>query len=226
MDTETASFSLDTILCARCDFPIGDLACPRCSRTLRRRTVPPGASSPQPGTELDRALVWLEDRLALRATRLALDIEGVLGRSGRTVLSVELGGQLHPLLIDNESTPDDRAARVAWVRRASQRRKLAAPVVRERYRLGDRESSPDVDSFGMLLHARLARAQLMLPGFERRSVAVEDEGATVRCLVELANAPSGRVVTVELAAVPADHGHTLAQVCAWVDALSKGWSGE
>lgn len=232
MNLDTTLLALDVALCARCEYPTGDLACPRCVAALRRPSRAPrpslavraGSTRRRLGNvaaELQHALETVEARVGAPATRLVLAMEGTVGGVGRMQVTVEIQGRSEVLLIDNETLVDDRDERIAWARRTTRRRHLAPLVLSERYRLGDRLSTPDVEALGMLLHARLARAQLALAQAEaktflRRSIRLEDEGGVVRCLGEFSEHHGMRYVVVELAVVPADDAHALGALCAWV----------
>ncbi len=224
--------------CARCDHPItpgADLACPRCSRALGRRSLPPASissiappslrSGSRTAAELDRALARVEAEHGL-VTRIVVEVEGTLGRDldVRVSAGVLDRRELEPLVVDHDSSLRERDERIAWARRLTSRRELAPLTVRERYRLGDRLSSGGA-GWSMLLLARLARAQLAFAQaeghrFHPRSVQIEDEGGVVRCLAELADDAGLRFVVVELATVPADDSTALAELCRFVDGFA------
>lgn len=206
--------------CSQCDEPcVGDdIVCSSCSERRLRAVEDADAESSVRrtlgGHGLDAALATVERRSGEKVRSFELEIHAVLGGAGRLVVRAQLAadGPRTPiedvwegpelLVEESDVGPDERAARLEWVRRISAERRLDPPRIVERYRL---EASPTsrrltVDSVPLLLAARLKSATLFLEGFELAGVSVERAGPLAACVARFRH-PLGRELTVELLAV-------------------------
>ena len=164
-------------VCARCGEPCEaeDLVCNRCSETRIRATLP--AEGLPPSVEegsLDDKLARIEERTGERAHHVVASIEGTLGGSVTVHISVV------PAPMGPETPAEDvwsdpvevttlecgssevAAARMNWIDRVTQERKLAAPEISRRFRVGTRGYRGEPEAVGMLLDARLHMARRAL----------------------------------------------------------------
>jgi hypothetical protein len=188
-------------VCARCGEPCeaDDLVCNRCSETRIRATLP--AEGLPPSVEegsLDDKLARIEERTGERAHHVVASIEGTLGGNVTVHISIV------PAPMGPETPAEDvwsdpvevttlecgssevAAARMNWIDRITQERKLAAPEISRRFRVGTRGYRGEPDAVGMLLDARLHMA--------RR--ALEDGTETVErvCALEVDSRGTLRVI--------------------------------
>jgi len=203
-------------LCSRCQQPCDpqELACLTC--TGNERQASPVPDEPLSGLHAIPAQHPFDDELAQAeasvgelARQLMVEIDALLGAEGTLRLTVQTAA-------DGPFTPpedvwtepqivvlcvgvgaDERAARIAWVKRVSAERGLLAPRIEERYRLGGHDFAGDLDAIPLLLSARLRRAELFLEGFALSGCAIEKGDTFVRCVASFTH-PRGRLLNIEL----------------------------
>jgi len=190
-------------VCARCGEPCeaDDLVCNRCSETRIRATLP--AEGLPPSVEegsLDDKLARIEEKTGERAHHVVASIEGTLGGNVTVHISVV------PAPMGPETPAEDvwsdpvevttlecgssevAAARMNWIDRITQERKLAAPEISRRFRVGTRGYRGEPDAVGMLLDARLHMARRALEDstetVERACTLEVDERGTLRVLAD------------------------------------------
>ncbi|HEX4511973.1 MAG TPA: hypothetical protein VH054_00510 [Polyangiaceae bacterium] len=194
-------------VCARCGEPCeaDDLVCNRCSETRIRATLP--AEGLPPSVEegsLDDKLARIEERTGERAHHVVASIEGTLGGNVTVHISIV------PAPMGPETPAEDvwsdpvevttlecgssevAAARMNWIDRITQERKLAAPEISRRFRVGTRGYRGEPDAVGMLLDARLHMARRALE--PRGSGAPLDGSETVEraCTLEVDTSSSSQ----------------------------------
>ncbi len=190
-------------VCARCGEPCeaDDLVCNRCSETRIRATLP--AEGLPPSVEegsLDDKLARIEERIGERAHHVVASIEGTLGGNVTVHISVV------PAPMGPETPAEDvwsdpvevttlecgssevAAARMNWIDRITQERKLAAPEISRRFRVGTRGYRGEPDAVGMLLDARLHMARRALEDgtetVERACTVAVDPRGTLRVIAD------------------------------------------
>lgn len=205
--------------CSRCQQPCdpNELGCRTCSENERLSSVP---DEPLSGLHAIPSLHPFDDELAQVeasvgevAQQLHVEIDALLGAEGTLLLTVQTA-------VDGPFTPpedvwtepqqvarcvgisaDERASRVAWVKRVTTERGLLAPRIEERYRLGGHDFAGDSDTLPLLLSARLRRAQLFLEGFDLAECSLARGNDTIlRCMARFTH-PRGRVLHIELIAI-------------------------
>jgi len=189
--------------CARCGEPCGsdDLVCNRCSETRIRATLP--AEGLPPSVEegsLDDKLARIEERTGERAHHVVASIEGTLGGNVTVHISVvpaPMGPETPSEDVWSEpvevttlecGSSEVAAARMNWIDRITQERKLAAPEISRRFRVGTRGYRGEPDAVGMLLDARLHMARRALEDstetFERACTVEVDARGTLRVIAD------------------------------------------
>ena len=189
--------------CARCGEPCeaDDLVCNRCSETRIRATLP--AEGLPPSVEegsLDEKLARIEQRTGERAHHVVAAIEGTLGGNVTVHISVvpaPMGPETpaedvwsDPVEITTleYSSSEVAAARMNWIDRITQERKLAAPEIKRRFRVGTRGYRGEPQAVGMLLDARLHMARRALEDgtetVERACAAEVDDRGILRVIAD------------------------------------------
>jgi hypothetical protein len=164
-------------VCARCGDPCeaDALVCNRCSETRIRATLPVEGLPPsvEEGS-LDDKLTRIEEQTGERAHHVVASIEGTLGGNVTVHISVipaPMGPDTPPEDIWSEpievttlecGSSEVAAARMNWIDRVTQERKLAAPEITRRFRVGTRGYRGEPNAVGMLLDARLHMARRAL----------------------------------------------------------------
>lgn len=222
-------------LCSRCQQPCDprELACRTCLEN-ERQSSPSLPDEPLSGLHaiaqhpFDDELAQVEAAVGEVAQQLRVDIDALLGAEGSLRLSVQtaVDGPFTPpediwtepqLVAQCEGiSADERAARIAWVKRISAERGLLAPRIEERYRLGGHDFAGDLDAIPLLLSARLRRAQLFLEGFSLADCGLEKESdAVLRCVARFTH-PRGRVLHIELFGIDGAKAGYQDAITAWL----------
>ena len=190
-------------VCARCGeaCEADDLVCNRCSETRIRATLPAEGLPPsvEEGT-LDDKLARIEAKTGERAHHVVASIEGTLGGNVTVHISVvpaPMGPETPAEDVWSEAvevttlecgSSEVAAARMNWIDRITQERKLAAPEISRRFRVGTRGYRGEADAVGMLLDARLHMARRALEDatgeVRERSCALDDGGGKLRVVAD------------------------------------------
>ena len=220
-------------LCSRCQQPCDpqELACRTCSENERQSSVPDEALSGlhaiPTSHPFDDELAQVEASVGELARQFRVEIDALLGAEGTLRLTVQTAVEgpftppediwTEPQLVAQcvGVSADERAARIAWVKRVSAERGLLPARIEERYRLGGHDFAGDVDALPLLLSARLRRAQLFLEGFALSGCAFERGDAFVRCVARFTH-PRGRVLHIELFGVDAVEGGFEEAITGWL----------
>ncbi len=192
-------------VCARCGeaCDADDVVCTRCSETRIRATLP--AEDAPPSVEegsLDDKLAAAENGANERAHHVIAAIEGTLGGNVSVHISIVMspdGPATPPEDVWSEAIPlttiecgssEVAAARMKWIDRVTAERKLQAPEITRRYRVGTRGYRGEPHAVGMLLDARLHIARRALEGGEGsapRACTLEHDGGTLRVIADFTN---------------------------------------
>ncbi len=189
-------------VCARCGeaCDADDVVCNRCSETRIRATLP--AEDAPPSVEegsLDDKLAAVEDGANERAHHVIAAIEGTLGGNVAIHISIVMapdGPATPPEDVWSDAIPlttlecgssEVAAARMKWIDRVTAERKLQAPEITRRYRVGTRGYRGEPHAVGMLLDARLHMARRALEGGEgstERACTIENDRGTLRVIAD------------------------------------------